>query len=131
MPEAHILLIEDDQDIVDALGLVLAEKGYSLTSVGSPDEMETAIDDQLPDLILLDIWVGGNDGREAARRLKSDQRTRHAPIIVLSANLSTPQIAKDVKADDFILKPFDIEHLVSVVDKHLKKVPKAKGQVQK
>jgi DNA-binding response OmpR family regulator len=83
--------------------------------------MEACLTERIPDLLLLDIWVGGNDGRDVAKRIKSDERTSSVPIIILSANLTTPQIAKQVKADDFILKPFDVDHLLAVVERQLKK----------
>lgn len=118
---AHILLVEDDRDILDALKLLLSGHGYSVSTARKADEMEDQLEARLPDLILLDIWVGGNDGRDAARRLRSDPRTKGVPIILLSANLSTPQIARDIKADDFILKPFDVDHLLAVVERRLAK----------
>lgn len=117
----HIVLIEDDRDIVDALQLLLQGKGYTVSTASRVSELDDILEAQIPDLILLDIWVGGNDGREMAKQLKSDERTKAVPIVVLSANLSTPQIAKDIKADDFVLKPFDVDHLLSVIDKRLRK----------
>jgi DNA-binding response OmpR family regulator len=117
----HILIIEDDKDIQEALQLLLTGRGYSVSMAAKPDEMEACLAKQRPDLLLLDIWVGGNDGREVARRLKLDPETKDIPIILLSANLSTPQIAKEIKADDFVLKPFDVDHLVGVVERRLRK----------
>ena len=103
---------------------MLEGKGYSVSTAGRIDDVDDSLDEQVPDLILLDIWVGGNDGREMAKRLKTDERTKTIPIVVLSANLSTPQIAKDIKADDFVLKPFDVDHLLVVVEKRLHKQAK-------
>lgn len=118
---AHILVVEDDRDILDALQLLLSTRGYSVSTATKADEMEACLEERIPDLLLLDIWVGGNDGRDVARRLKSEARTKDVPIILLSANLSTPQIAKEIKADDFVLKPFDVDHLLAVVERRLRK----------
>jgi DNA-binding response OmpR family regulator len=117
----HILVVEDDRDILDALQLLLSTRGYTVSTAPSADDMEVCLTERVPDLLLLDIWVGGNDGRDVAKRIKSDERTSSVPIIILSANLTTPQIAKQVKADDFILKPFDVDHLLAVVERQLKK----------
>jgi DNA-binding response OmpR family regulator len=115
----HILVVEDDRDILDALQLLLSTHGYSVGVATGLDEMEKYLTERVPDLLLLDIWVGGNDGRDIAKRLKADEQTKKVPIILLSANLSTPQIAKDVKAEAFILKPFDVDHLLAVVERSL------------
>ena len=117
----HILIVEDDRDILDALQLLLSTRGYSVSAATKAEEMERCLAERLPDLMLLDIWVGGNDGRDVAKRLRADELTKKVPIVLLSANLSTPQIAKDIKADAFILKPFDVDHLLSVIEQRLRK----------
>ena len=117
----HILIVEDDRDILDALQLLLSTRGYSVSAATKAEEMERCLAERLPDLMLMDIWVGGNDGRDVAKRLRADELTKKVPIVLLSANLSTPQIAKDIKADAFILKPFDVDHLLSVIEQRLRK----------
>ena len=115
-----IMVIEDDQDISDALGSILHTKGYTVVLVQKIDEQ---FDDLMvkhnPQLILLDIWVGGGDGRDVAKKLRSQELTKQIPIVLVSANISTPQIAEELQVDDFILKPFDVDHLLSVVEKRL------------
>jgi DNA-binding response OmpR family regulator len=117
----HIVVVEDDRDILEALQLLLSTRGYQVSVLSKAADLETFLQTAVPDLLLLDIWVNGSDGRDIAYKLKADERTKEIPIILLSANLSTPQIAKDIKADDFVLKPFDVNHLLGVVEKRLKK----------
>jgi DNA-binding response OmpR family regulator len=117
----HIVVVEDDRDILEALQLVLSAHGYKVTALSKASDLQEFLVTTVPDLLLLDIWVNGSDGRDIAHKLKADPRTHEVPIIILSANLSTPQIAKEVKADDFILKPFDVNHLLGVVEKRLRK----------
>jgi DNA-binding response OmpR family regulator len=117
----RIIVVEDDPDILEAIRLILQTKGYDVLALGRADDVFTKAVAFEPDLVLLDIWVGGSDGREVARWLKKQAVTKRVPIIMVSANMATQQIAKEVKADDFILKPFDVDHLLSVVDKRLKK----------
>lgn len=115
-----IMVIEDDQDISDALGSILSTKGYAVIPVRRVDErFDEHFVAVMPQLILLDIWVGGGDGREVAKKLRSQEATKNIPIIVVSANISTPQIAQELQLDDFIMKPFDVDHLLATVEKHL------------
>lgn len=120
-PTAHIFVLEDDRDILDAVKEILTLAGYGVTTMSRAEELEPQLQKITPDLILLDIWVGGGDGRDAAKWLRQQEQTKHIPIIMVSANISTPQIAKDLKVEDFVLKPFDMDHLLSVIHKRLKK----------
>lgn len=114
------MVIEDDQDISDALHRILTSQGYNVVCVRRLNEsFDDAIEDQPPALILLDIWIGGGDGRDLAKKLRGQAKTRQIPIILISANISTPQIAKELEVEDFIMKPFDVDHLLSMVEKHL------------
>lgn len=123
MPETttqSIMVIEDDQDISDALGSILSTKGYSVIPVHQVDDrFDDYFATSVPQLILLDIWVGGGDGRDVAKKLRSQDLTKSIPIIVVSANISAPQIAQELELDDFIMKPFDVDHLLATVEKHL------------
>jgi DNA-binding response OmpR family regulator len=115
-----IMVVEDDQDIADALGAILSTQGYTVVNISHiDDEWDAIISKNNPHLILLDIWIGGGDGRELARRLRSGPLTKHIPIIFVSANIATPQIAAELGVEDFIMKPFDVDYLLATVDKHL------------
>jgi DNA-binding response OmpR family regulator len=116
-----ILVIEDDRDILDAIRLILESRGYVVVALDRVEKMAAEVELRVPHLVLLDIWVGGGDGREAAKWLRRHEPTKNVPIIMVSANMATQQIAKEVKADDFILKPFDLDHLLSTVERRLKK----------
>lgn len=113
-----ILVVDDNTAILDALKIMLEDEGY---------EVETTVDgatvkdmtEPLPDLLLLDIWMSGVDGRDVCRHLKSTPATKHIPIIMISAAKDTEQIAKDSGADDFISKPFQMEHLLAIVAKYV------------
>jgi CheY-like chemotaxis protein len=70
---------------------------------------------KLPDLLLLDIWMSGMDGKEICKHLKSQEVTKHIPIIMISANKDTQKIAFECGADDFIAKPFQMKNLLQKV----------------
>ena len=114
-----ILVADDDPAICDALSFMLEEEGYRvLTTVngGTIYKMEK----EFPDLLLLDIWMSGQDGREICKYLKKKELTRDIPIIILSASRDIEKSADDAGADDFLAKPFQMEELLSKISKHLK-----------
>ena len=112
--KTKIMVVDDDVAILDSLKMLLEEFGY---------EVETTVDGwaayelkkALPDLILLDIWMSGVDGRDVCKYLKKQKQTKHIPIIMFSANKDTSEIAKISGADDFISKPFDMKDLLDKV----------------
>jgi DNA-binding response OmpR family regulator len=112
-----ILIAEDDEGILEAMKIMLELEGY---------EVKTTVDgkaihdmkEELPDLLLLDIWMSGMDGRDICKYLKSQEYTKHIPIILMSASKETEKTAREVGADDFLAKPFELDELVAMVDKY-------------
>ncbi len=115
-----ILVADDDAGIVDALQMILGEFDYEVeTTMNGNDLMELEAKDYQPDLILLDIWMSGMDGRDICKHLKSKDSTKHIPVIIVSANKDIRQIAADCGADDYLAKPFDMKVLLGKIDKFL------------
>lgn len=113
-----ILVVDDDEGIVEVVQIVLEGEGYQVKTsmTGSCFEHPTA---DMADLILLDVLLAGEDGREMCKRLKSDAQTKHIPIIMLSAHSDTGKIADDSGADDYLEKPFDVDVLIDIVERNL------------
>lgn len=114
MTKKKIMIIEDDAGIADVLRTVIEMYGYAVVSVSSNSVVED-VRNNLPDLLLLDIWMGERDGREICRHLKNQSGTRHIPIIMVSATRDLEKSAEDSGADDFLEKPFEIEDLVGKI----------------
>lgn len=76
-----------------------------------------------PDLILLDIWMSGTDGREICQRLKASDTTKHIPVVFLSANSRIQEIAQEYQARDYLAKPFEMDHLLKKVSHILAETP--------
>lgn len=117
MPK-KILIADDDPAIVEATTLILEEFGYQVDSTvdgATIYKMET----DYPDLLLLDIWMSGQDGREICKYLKKKELTKDIPIIMISASRDIAQSAKESGADDFLAKPFDIDALLDKIIKHI------------
>ena len=75
---------------------------------------------EVPDLVLLDINVGSEDGREMCRGIKEQSKFHHIPVILFSANTEALKVNADAGADAGIEKPFDLNNLVELIDKYLK-----------
>jgi DNA-binding response OmpR family regulator len=116
-----ILVAEDDHSILEVIKIILEGEGYQIISTNEQDMVLRLISEYKPNLILLDIWLSGHDGGKIAKHLKSKQETKYIPIILISANNETPKITIESGADDFLLKPFDIDDLLKIVKKYMKK----------
>ena len=113
-----IMIADDDPAILDATSMILQDEGYAVEVTTDCGKLHTTTS-KLPDLLLLDIWMSGLDGRDICKFVKQNKRTRHIPVIMISANRDTEKIAREVGAEDFIAKPFDIDELLAKVEKHL------------
>ncbi|MGI8419327.1 MAG: response regulator [Candidatus Levyibacteriota bacterium] len=114
-----ILVADDDTAILDVFTLMLEDAGYEVTSTVDGQTVQK-VRNELPDLILLDIWMAGVDGQAICKQLKSLKKTKHIPIIMISANKDTREIAKKAGADDFVAKPFEMQDLLVKVEKYTK-----------
>ena len=116
--QKKILVADDDPGIVDAIQIMLETVGYHVSTTVNGSTVRD-MKDELPDLLLLDIWMSGQDGRDICRLLKQQATTKHIPIIMVSANKDTAKIAREAGADDFIAKPFEMSELLSKVEKYV------------
>ncbi|MBI2074307.1 MAG: response regulator [Candidatus Levybacteria bacterium] len=113
-----ILVVDDDLAILEVIKLILEEQGYKVIVTSDGGKVQQKINEDFPDLILLDFWLSGQDGRKIAKYLKTQETTRNIPIVMISANHEPEKIARDVDANDFLAKPFDIDDLVMIVKKY-------------
>jgi DNA-binding response OmpR family regulator len=115
---ARVLVVDDDQAILDSTKLILECEGYEVITI-SDGEMVKHIGEDLPDLILLDIWLSGADGTEIAQYLKAQHLTRHIPIILFSANRNIESLVRKTGVEDALVKPFDVHDLLHKVKRHV------------
>jgi two-component system phosphate regulon response regulator PhoB len=108
MAREHIVVVEDEEDILELLKYNLAREGYRVSALTSGEEGVQVARSSLPDLVLLDLMLPGMDGLEVCRTLKHDARTRQVPIIMLTAKGEEADIVTGLElgADDYITKPF-------------------------
>lgn len=114
------MVVDDDDAILEVLKLILEMNDYEVvTSIDGRLLENSQI--SLPDLLLLDIWMSGTDGRTICKKLKSDERTKCLPVVMVSASRDVQEDAQKAGADGFIAKPFDMDYLLSYIDKILNK----------
>lgn len=113
-----ILVADDDPAIGDALQLMLELEGYQVLTT-TDGETVTKMESEFPDLLLLDIWMSGQDGREICKLLKKNKLTKAIPIILISASRDVQKSAQSAGADAFIAKPFEMSDLLKMVKKHV------------
>jgi len=113
MAKPHILLIEDEAPIREMLRLALGKFGYSVTEAADAREARTAIQAQLPDLMLVDWMLPGESGVELVRQLKREELTKDIPAIMVTARIEEDDRGKglEVGADDYVCKPFSPKEL--------------------
>jgi CheY-like chemotaxis protein len=114
-----IWVVDDDESILEVLQIILKIAGYDVQTSLNGESLQHLDDQCLPDLILLDILLSGTDGREICKDLKSRERTRHIPIILLSAHSDASKAADGSGANAFLAKPFDVDTLIKMVQKQL------------
>lgn len=114
-----ILIAEDDKAILEVVKIILENEGYIMLSADREKAIFDALEEHSPHLILLDIWLSGEDGGKIAKYLKQKDETKHIPIVIMSANNETEKITREAGADDFLLKPFNIDDLLYVVKKYI------------
>jgi DNA-binding response OmpR family regulator len=118
--QGKIMVADDDPAILDALTLLLEDEGYDVLQTVDAETVPR-VQRSLPDVLLLDIWMSGINGGDICRELKREHETASIPVIMISANRDTEEIARESGADDFLLKPFDIDDLLGKIEKYLKR----------
>jgi DNA-binding response OmpR family regulator len=114
----RILAVDDDNDIVDIIKIILEDEGYEVSTLTNGRDVMQAISLQRPDLILLDVMLGGIDGRDICRAIKNDALLSDIPIVMISASHNLHNLLTEQGSpDDFLAKPFDIDHLIKKVKK--------------
>ena len=115
--EDKILIVDDEENIVDFLGRALRQNGYKTICAYDGDEALHLIEEELPDLVILDLMLPLMDGWEVCRRSKSGEKTAAIPILMLTARSSSEDVVQglDLGADDYMRKPFPLDELLARV----------------
>jgi len=119
-----ILVVDDERDLVTTLSYNLQKNGYQTrTALTGAAALEAAVEEPLPDLVLLDLMLPDIPGSEVCRKLRAHERTQSIPIIMLTAKGEEIDrvVGFEVGADDYVVKPFSVRELMLRVRAILKR----------
>jgi two-component system response regulator VicR len=110
-----VVLIQDNEDILNIMDDVLTDEGFDVTSSLTTEPIQD-IENIDPDVLVVDDHLkGSKKGSEIISELKSDPDTQDLSAVLTSTSKNLEQLSKNCNADDFIEKPFDIDHMLEVV----------------
>lgn len=112
----RILIVDDDRDLLTLLQQFLQQNNFEAQAITKTSEVFPAIESFKPNLILLDIHLAGFDGRDICRELKSHNKTRKIPVVIVSGDSAKQDQLKAAGADDFIEKPLDTDLLLKTIN---------------
>ena len=115
-----ILVVDDNEDILQVVELILKNNGMEVEAISDGNQAINRTGKFKPDLILLDVYLAGVDGRDICQKLKADKGTNQIPIIMFSAQSNLDEVKK-YNAEDFIAKPFEIIDLLGKINYQLAK----------
>lgn len=117
MARGHILVVEDEEDILELIQFNLKKEGYQVSTATSGEKAVELARKNPPNLILLDIMLPGMDGLEVCKMLKHDPAILNVPIVMLTAKGEESDIITGLElgADDYMTKPFSPRVLVARV----------------
>ena len=118
-----IFIIEDDEEITGLLEFNLKKQGYIVVSAADGHEALSRLQEEKPDIILLDIMLPEVDGYDICRTLRSWDNFKKIPIIMLTAKSDEFDVVLGLElgADDYVIKPFSVRELLSRVKAHLRR----------
>ncbi len=130
----HILIVDDEADIVELLDYNLRQAGYTVVNARDGASALAAVRRQRPDLIVLDLMLPDIPGTEVCRRLRKESDTEGIPILMLTARSEEIDrvVGFEVGADDYVVKPFSPREIVLRVQALLRRArPKGEGTVER
>ena len=127
-----ILIVDDERDLVATLEYNLQRDGYQTrTAYDGASALEAAQRRPLPDLVLLDLMLPDIQGTEVCRRMRSDDRLKHIPVVMLTAKGEEIDrvVGFELGADDYVVKPFSLRSLVARIEANVRRARGKLGPV--
>jgi two-component system, OmpR family, response regulator VicR len=117
--KGKILLIDDNKDLLLVLQIILKGQGYDILLASSIEEAFTKIKIHKPSVILMDVYISDQDGREFCTQIKTSPETMDTRVIMMSGSDMSVGILNNINADDFMQKPFDYNDLLSRINNQM------------
>jgi DNA-binding response OmpR family regulator len=114
-----ILVVDDDLDILSVVTISLKDQGYEVEGTLHGDEAITKVQKFKPDLIIMDIFLAGTNGKDICKKIKQTKKISAIPIILISASKQLRETVRECGANGFINKPFENADLLYGIDNFL------------
>lgn len=123
----RILIVDDEPFIVETVRFALERAGYTCLAADNGEDALKIAREENPGLILLDIMLPKLNGYQICRLLKFDERYRHIPIVMLTARAQARDrlLGKEIGADEYVTKPFELPALLQLVARYVPPGPAA------
>jgi two-component system, OmpR family, alkaline phosphatase synthesis response regulator PhoP len=124
MAKETILIVDDEQDIVDAVAFPLQRDGYRVLTANDGARAISLAQEQQPDAIVLDLMLPEVGGLDVCRTLRAQTETRHTPILMVTAKTEEADrvLGLELGADDYLTKPFSVRELIARIKAVLRRV---------
>jgi len=126
--KTKILVLDDDTDIGTMIKMMLEYKGYAVTVSERADQAAEVLQNNGVSLIIMDMLLSGVNGTDLCDELKKNTATSHIPVIMISAHPNAKEICLKAGADEFISKPFDMQDILTKIDRLLAKKEHSSSQ---
>lgn len=111
----RLLLVEDNIDLLHALCFTVNEYGYDVVCCNTPQEVFNAFEQNEFDIIVMDVFLSGADGRELIKTIRRDAHYKNTPVLMISAVSGIKSSVLESGADDFLTKPFNVSEFLERV----------------
>ena len=117
-----IMIVDDSPSMSKVLEMVLLREDYNVVAYDNGSDAVKCAETDSPNLIIMDINMPGLSGIDAARKIKKNKKTNDIPIIMVSGSAQYEEVerALEAGADDYILKPYDIQQLLDIITEKIK-----------
>ncbi len=124
MSGARVLIVDDEIAQREMLKYNLQAEGYEVFDAQDGEEALLVVEEQEPDVVILDWMMPNLSGLEVCRQLKSQPKTKNTPVIMLSARSEEPDMVRglDTGADDYISKPYSVKELLARIRSQLRRI---------
>ena len=118
---SKVIVVDDDQTMTSLLQTLLELDGYEVAKAGSAEAFYEKLHSEDPDLILLDVFLEDGEGLDILKEIRNHQDASIAQLpVVMTSGMELSMKCRDAGADDFLLKPYDPEHLLDIIKRNLK-----------
>lgn len=114
-----VFVFDDNADILELCTIILEDAGFEIKTSSTSNQIVDQVMAYMPDIIFMDNWLPDVGGIDATRELKAHPTLKGIPVIYFTANNDVKSLAEQAGADGYLSKPFDIQELENIINKHL------------